>query len=286
MTAGAGLVGCNYVYKAKPDGLTILFATSSAWTLNFLRPEGITFKLDEMRALLNQGDGAVIFTRTEFAKEPKDLLTAEGLLFGTIGPTAAHGSGMLAVADLLGMDKLRFIWGYKGSAEERLAFISGETNMFGASVGTYYSFMPYIESGEAVGILQTGMFDKKGNVVRDPGIPDMMTVGEFYEEAFGEPPSGLKWEVFKGIYVAARVGGKTLYLPPGTPDNIMEILDKAAREMVKDAEFDEDFTRIFGTRPILIISDAPDVWKGVVTRDPDVYESVKRLVAAHGVILK
>ena len=289
MTAGGGIVGCNYVYNvAEPDGLTILGGSPTSWMLNFLRPEGVNFKLEEMPGLLNLTDSSLIYSDPKVIDDVRDMFTTKkGLKFGSIGPVGFHGMGFLAMADLLGME-ITYVWGYKGFATERLALLNGEIDLAaGAVIADVRVVKSYIESGEMMRLLQTGKFDAEGNVVGDPSIPDVPTVTGLYEELYGEPPSGAKWETFKTLYIFPRAASRPTVLPPGTPDYILEILTEAVRDMLKDPIFQEAFNKTLpGSPPIQILQDAPDPWRKICTPSPEVYASAQRLVAPHGMTLK
>ena len=64
------------------------------------------------------------------------------------------------------------------------------------------------------------------------------------------------------------------------------MFDKAMREVLNTPEFQEDFQRLLGGGDLRLVADAPDVWKGVVSPDPEVRESAKRLVAPYGITLE
>ncbi len=292
MTAGGGIVGCNYVYNvAEPDGLTILGGTSSTWLLNFLRPEGVNFKLEEMPGILNLTDSNMIYSNPAVVSDPRALFTTKGVRYGTQGPATLHGIGFLSTMDLLGVpnENLKYVWGYKGFATARHALLTGEIDMAsGATIADVPVVAPYIESGEMVRLMQTGVFDAEGNVVKAASVPNVPSVPEIYQEVYGKPPSGQKWEAFKGLYIVSRVVGRPIVLPPGTPDFILDILTEASRNMLKDPEFQAAFNKMLAGSPLpTIVADIPvETWQGWMAMPPEVKESARALVAPHGIVLK
>ena len=167
MTAGAGMVAPNYVYEvAKPDGLTLLYGSATTWGQNFLRPKGAKFKLEEMPGVFAFPGSSVFMSVPKVAREPLDLMTAKGLIMGHADPTSGGGLKILLMADLLDLPVEKWVWGYKGSSEVVLAALSGELTFANASVESYIAqYKAYEETDELVGILQSGVFDAKGNEV-------------------------------------------------------------------------------------------------------------------------
>ena len=77
LEGAAGLMGVNYVYAAKPNGLTILLTDGKANIQNLVRPKGIDFKLEEMIPIFVFAGGSVFYARPGVIKDPKDLLTGK-----------------------------------------------------------------------------------------------------------------------------------------------------------------------------------------------------------------
>ncbi|MDI7260739.1 MAG: hypothetical protein QME90_12560 [Thermodesulfobacteriota bacterium] len=235
MAGAAAIIGVNYAYAAKPNGLTIVITDGKANIQNLVRPKGIDFKLEEMIPILVSATGTVFFARPGVIKEPKDLLTGKGVICGNEDPSGGTGFSFVCAKELLRIHFEKEVWGYPGDAARRLAFLAGEINLTVASSVSYRSSMgPYLERGQAVPIFQSGILDEKGNVIRD--VPDIPTTPEIYEQIHGKAPSGPAWDMYK-VMVAGRTFGRLLLFPPKTPAEIVNVYRKAAVEMVKDPEF-------------------------------------------------
>ena len=221
-----------------------------------------------------------------FAKEPRDLVEAKGVIFGDKNAVGYAGLLFAIYADIFGWDDAKTVWGYTGQADAQLAMLAGELNMHqGSVIGYHVAFKPYEEKGEGAALSQGGLLDDKGNIVRDPGLPNVPTVPEIYEEYYGKPLPEMQMAVYKGIVVAPRVFGKSYHLPPGTPDHILTIWDKAVKEMTKDPEFLEAFDKVApGRAPFLFYKDDPEVWKAVCRVSPEVLEYTKKLAEKYGAV--
>jgi len=235
--AGVTLVGGNFVWNAKPDGLTGLYIAGTSIMQNMLRPKGIEYYLGQMPAVYATPQGSVCISRPEIMKEPKDIMTTKGIIFGHNSPSGWSPSPFVWAHELFGFEVEKFVWGYGGSGPARAAWLSGEINTEMEGTATYRgASSAEVDAGRAVLIFQTGLLDAEGNVIRDPAAPDCPTVPELYEEINGKAPSGPNWEVYKLIAGLATYS-KALLFPPGTPEDVLDILGQAAIDVVKDKDF-------------------------------------------------
>lgn len=237
MPGGGNTIGANYGWSAKPDGLTWLQAAGGNQMNNILRPAGVDHKLEEMHPILSTPQGLVYYTKPGIITEPKDIMTAKGLIWGHQAATTGTPSGFIWAKELLGFETEKMIFGYGGSGPSRLAFIQGESNICGDNTIAYNAHMKsYADKGEAVPIFHVGVLDASGNVVREASAPDVPTVKELYKQVYGKDPSGPVWEANK-LITGIRSFSQTTLLPKGTPEDILDILRKAVMELVEDEDF-------------------------------------------------
>ena len=124
-------------------------------------------------------------------------------------------------------------------------------------------------------LFQQGLLDASGNVVKDPGLPDLVTVPEIYRQVYGKEPSGPIWEGYKLIAAASRSYCNLMLFPPKTPPEIVEICRKAATEMVKDSKFRKDISLINPANTHYVGNDLVRSFKAGVTGPTDVVNFVK-----------
>jgi len=192
---------------------------------------------------------------------------------------------LFAAKELLGVPIAeKLVWGYGGSGQRRLAFQAGElTASLESSVGYNTSVRPLVERGQVVPIFQSGIFDEKGNVIRD--LPDIPTTPEIYQQIHGKaPPSGLVWDMYK-VMVGARTFNYILLFPPKTPAEIVNIYRKAAVEMVKDPKYLAESQKIEpGARYRVGEALAHTYLDGISAR-PEVVEFMKKVLSEkYGVV--
>lgn len=276
MPGGAAVIGVNYSYRSKPNGLTTVLTDGKANIQNLVRPQGTDFKLEEMIPVLVSATGTVFFARPGVIKDPKDLLTGKGAIAGLEDPSGGTGFSFACSKELLGITFEKEVWGYPGGGQRRLAYMAGEINLTGeSSVGYKVSARPLVERGQAVPIFQSGILDEKGNVIKD--VPDIPTVPELYQQIHGKtPPPGLVWEMYK-LMVAGRTFGKMLLLPPKTPVDIVNVFRKAAVDMVNSSEFRDESEKLEpGARYLVGEKLANSYLAGIAAR-PEVVEFTKKV---------
>lgn len=84
---GDDTLGANYVYSAKPDGLTVLSASASPSLSQLVGRTAVRYDLTKMTALLTNQTGCVFFVRPGIIDKVEDLPKAKGLIYGyTPGP--------------------------------------------------------------------------------------------------------------------------------------------------------------------------------------------------------
>ena len=133
-------------------------------------------------------------------------------------------------------------------------------------------------------IFQTGIYDDEGNIIRE--IPDAPTVPELYEQVHGKKPSGPVWEVYK-LVVGTRTYGKTLLLPPNTPEEITKIYSDATLKMVKDPKFLKEAEKLIPGTPHFFGEKLARNYPKGVGGDPKTLKYMKKFYTEkHGVVFE
>ena len=278
--AAGGVVAANYVYTGKTDGRTVLVSTSKTVIAGFLRPKGLVFELQKMQPIYASPIGGVFYAKPGIIKEPKDLVTAKGLVFGHGVATSGTTSCFIWPKALLGIKTEKMVLGYDGSGPARLAFLSGEVNFSGGSTIDYNASMKtFVDKGEAVPIYQTGILDEKGDIVKEPAAPaDIPTVKELYIQIYGKKPSGPMWEATKLVF-GARTFGKCILLPEKVPQKIADIFREAAAKMIKDKKFLEEADRLTPGAAHLFGEGLVKAYPKGVSGDPELVDFMKKYLS-------
>ncbi len=259
MPGGGEIIGTNYVYgKAKPDGLTALFATGTPIN-QLIELSGIEFDITKMPIVGGSSESVAAFIRNDKTgvKSARDLLNPKGpIVIGGSGYGSIKDVSMLAAMNLLGVKSPNYVTGYGGAGPIRLAFERAEINFTQeTAVGISRSVLPWVREGWTTMLYQVGFLDGKGNVVKDPvwkdlGI-DTPSLAEVFRAITGKEPSGPAWDAEKAV-----IGGysltRLLAVAPKTPTALVTELRQAFNAMGKDQTFLAEWTKSQGTLPRLV----------------------------------
>lgn len=209
--AGAGgNIGTDLVAKARPDGYTLLWANVAPVAINPHIYSKLSFDPTKDFVPITL---ATVFPNVIVVKPslPADTLAAflakaktefKGLLFASAG----NGSSTHLAAEWLN-GALGAQWThvpYKGGGPALMGVVSGQVDLYFSSVP---AALPHIETGALKAIATTG-------AVRDPSLPDVPTVAE---------AGPRDYEV---------VNWNGLLAPTGTPQDIIDLLNKATVEVL------------------------------------------------------
>jgi tripartite-type tricarboxylate transporter receptor subunit TctC len=207
-TGAGGNIGTDLVAKAQPDGYTLLWANVAPIAINPHIYSKLSFDPTKDFVPITL---ATVFPNVIVAKPslPADTLAAfrakaktefKDLFFASAG----NGSSTHLAAEWLNI-ALGTQWThvpYKGGGPALMAVIGGQVDLYFSSIPAALS---HLQAGTLKAIATTG-------AVRDPALPDVPTVAE----------SGLPdFEV---------LNWNGLLAPTGTPQNIIDLLNKAAVE--------------------------------------------------------
>jgi tripartite-type tricarboxylate transporter receptor subunit TctC len=226
--AGAGsLISANHLYKAaKPDGLTVGHFIGGLFIQQLLEKPGIEFdaRKFEYIGVPAQDNYVTAASKASGVTSMQHWLTSKTpLKVGGIAPGTATSDIprlLMAAIDL----PAQVVDGYKGTADVRLAFNSGEvlgvTNAWESFKSTWRK---EVESGDVIIVVQ--------HVAKRH--PELSSVPLDVE--FAKTP-----ESRRILEVGAHSLGPTarpFVLPPGTPKERVQVLRRAFVDTMKDSAF-------------------------------------------------
>ena len=225
---GAGsMISANYTFKAaKPDGLTIGHFIGGLFLQQILGKPGIEFDAGQFEYVGVPGQDNFIIgvhKSTGITDVEKWLASKQVIKFGGV----ASGSGSDDVPNVLKATiglPLQLVSGYKGTADVRLAFNSGEVaGVSNSWESTKSTWRKELDSGELIPVLQA-------TIKPHPELSKLPMAITFAKTD----------EAKKLISTVARVHGASVRpyaLPPKTPKDRVQILRKAFMDTMKDPEF-------------------------------------------------
>ena len=225
---GAGsLISANYTYKvAKPDGLTIGHFIGGLFLQQLLAKPGIEFDSLKFEYIGVPAQDHFILgvAKSTGITDPEKWITSKQIVkFGGV----ATGSGTDDFPILLKATinlPIQMVSGYKGTADVRLAFNSGEVmGLSNSWESTKSTWKQELDSGNLIPVLQTA----------NKPHPELAKVPLAISFAKTDEAKGL-------IETVARVHGASVrpyVVPPGTPKDRVQILRKAFMDTMKDPAF-------------------------------------------------
>lgn len=227
MTGAGSLIAANHIYKvAKPDGLTIGHFLGGLFLQQLLGKPGIEFDSQKFEQVGVPGQDNFmvgVAKSTGITDVEKWLASKQVLKFGGTAVGAGSDDLALMLKHALGLP-LQLVNGYKGTAEIRLAFNSGElTGLVNAWESTKSTWKRELDSGEKRIILQA-------TLAPHPDLPKMPMALNMVKNESDK----------KLLSTVIRAHGATVrpyVLPPATPKDRVQILRKAFTETMKDPDF-------------------------------------------------
>jgi tripartite-type tricarboxylate transporter receptor subunit TctC len=233
---GAGSrIAANYIYGvAKPDGLTMGAIGPSLYLDQLIGKKEVKFDWAKFGWVgSTEGTPWLLYMKSDTpyktfddirkAKEaPKCSATSSG--------TSGHFIPKLLEEALDA--KFNVIMGYKGGAEQDLAFERGEVVCRSLSIPTFFAREPFHtwrKKNMVRLLMQTGR-------KRDPRAPDVPTIHELMKE-YNTP------EVTRNLVTAVLASGdlgRPFITPPGMPAERLKTLRDGFRKTMKDPAFLDD----------------------------------------------
>ena len=141
-------------------------------------------------------------------------------------------------------------FGFEGRETALLAYQRGEVDIDYQTTSAYKTQVePLVKKGKAVPLMSFGVL-KDGKVVRDPNVPDLPTVEEFYTKMYGKKPSGPAYESYKAFLVPGSTYQKGLWANKDTPDSIVRAYWDAVDKLKKDKRFAAKSGEVLGGYPL------------------------------------
>ncbi len=241
MGGAGGMIGANWLGQVAPrDGLTIGYLTGVAVAAAQGSP---ALKIDPISIPFIAGVEAVsvYYGRTDTGgglRGPEELMGKQDFWVGGLTPDSSKDINLRAELELLGISH-KYISGYPGAAEVRMALEKNEVQVTSESLPTFrMSIDPaLVKTGKAVPL----WYDTSPRFW-DKGHPDAIATGAlpfaaFYRKVKGEPPDNDLWRMNALVAEFATSLLRTIHLPPGPPPETIGILRKAVAAMSQDADY-------------------------------------------------
>ncbi|MBI2847698.1 MAG: hypothetical protein HYX83_00830 [Chloroflexi bacterium] len=225
MPGGGSLVATNFVYQAKPDGLTVGTANLGSGVISpvIMGDAGAKYDLKKMNwigAYLSGGSLVVTLSTAKPYKTVKDLQAAKGLKFASRSPTAASTTYAALFFEVFGIDA-KIVTGYQGGADMALAAKRGEVD---GTVMPASGLPVYIDAGG----LQKPVMNM--DFARSEYFPDTPSLAE---SAKLTPQQ----ESLLRLQNATGASDKAVFAPPGIAEDRVKLMRDAFDKIIGDKGF-------------------------------------------------
>lgn len=225
---GAGfLISANYMFKvAKPDGLTMGHFTGGLFLQQLIEKPGIEFDARKFAyvGVPTQDNNVIGISKRSGVKSMEDWLASKTQLkLGGVGAGSATDDVVKVLIATIGLPA-QLVTGYKGTAEIRLAFNSGELQGTSSSWESFKAtWRQELDSGDLMIVLQ--------NIAQPhadlPKVPLAISLAKTDEAR----------KLIRALVHSYGATARPYVLAPGTPKDRIQTLQKAFMDTVKDPEF-------------------------------------------------
>ncbi len=249
---GGSTKGANqFQRRAKNTGVNVLGTSGSTQFPYLLGDRRVNYEYKDWTAVLASPTGGVFYINPDLGvKSAQDLASLRGqtLKYASQGATSLDLVPLLAL-DILDID-VQAIFGMKGRGAGRLAFERGEVNVDYQTSSAYLNkVLPLVGEGKALPIMSWGVLDDDGTMQRDPTFPELPHFAEVYEMIHGKKPEGTAFKVWKAFFVAGFAAQKGIFLPKGTPQDVIDAWGDAVEKAVQSDAFKSRAKDVLGSYP-------------------------------------
>ena len=248
MAGAGGMIGANWLAQAAPrDGTTLGYLTGVA-AAAAQGTESLKVDVTKLPFVAGFESLGVYYARSDLGggiKQATDILSKSDFWVGGLTPDTSKDLALRAELELLGL-KHKYVSGYPGAAEVRMALEHNEVQLTSESLPTFRSMIQpgLIETGRAITLWYDApeKFSKNGHPEGE--TLKALTFEQFYRKAKGEPPTGSNlWRMARLVTEFTTSLLRTIQLPPGVPQELTDILRTAIEDLANDQDYKVDAMR-------------------------------------------
>ena len=258
MGGAAGLIGTKYLGEVAPkDGLMMGYLTAASQRF-VSNPDQFKVDFRKYEFIALAPSGRIHYFRADVEpglKTSFDLVKAQNLVVGGLGPDAPKDMSMRLTLDMLGV-KYKYVTGYNSSAQANLALQRGEINYYAESPPDYNSkVLPLVKDGKFIPAFYDPGYDGATftlpKQMKDVSAPPFH---QYYQSLHGRMPEGPLWEAYKTLLTVNGAAYRLLALPPGAPVEARDALRKAVMSLNDDPDYAAEARRLMGDLPEYVSS--------------------------------
>ena len=286
--AGAGgLKGFNWLGEvAKADGLTASFYTWNPM-LQIVNDPALRVPFDKFVFVAGVSPPVVAFIRKDVKpgiNTPADFLKAHDFKIAGLSDAAVHDVRNRLALDLLLGPVYGNVTGFRGFSPMYKALQQNEVQFSSSSIPGYRGTVvpTMVDTGIVIPVFHYEISKADGTFQASPDVPDIPTYLDLYKMKYGKSamPSGTKWEAIKLLNTLYTNLLRTVFMPPGSPQEAADALAKGFEGVAHDAAFLAEYKKVIKAPPNMITGDAGRAVIGnLATVDPALVGFFKQYIA-------
>ncbi len=220
MPGAGGLVAANFIYKAKPDGLTLHIWYRDTLFLQLFKDPAAEFDVAKFSWIGNADSTTYVFAVNSNLPytSVNDMVEIKEPL--RIGSTGSGDAVYVRIFEKFMGAKIKIVSGYRGQAEIVLALRRGEVS---GLAGSFSGISQWISQGNPLRMIVHGELPTPAPALANiPLDTDIL------------PPEG---KSIAEIWNIPQVLARPLVGPPGIPDSRLKLLRAAFENMLKGDDF-------------------------------------------------
>jgi tripartite-type tricarboxylate transporter receptor subunit TctC len=270
---------------SRPDGMTVSYFTTSA-TQSLIEDPVLKIKIYDFVVISAARGWNLVYARKDIVpgglQKPSDIVKAKNIFVGGYARGTSHDTRLRMVLEIMGLP-YQVVTGFPGTAQLNKAMLQNEVNFTGSSLPGYQTQVipQIINAGVGMMLFQYPVIGAAGKPEGNPSLEKkgIETFDKVYAEAFGKPPSGIKWDAFLLMNDISSKMQRGVFLPKGSPDEATAVLRKAFDAVGKDPEFIEDYKKVTGEEPELVKADQIEpLFDRMRNLDPQIKQVLKEAV--------
>ncbi len=241
MTGAGGIVAVNWLGQVAPnDGLTMGFfssvPSSSASAIPSLKVDITKF------GFVGTGSGvSVTYARKDTGgglASPDDLMGKKEIWLGGLAVDSDKDLRLRLQLDMLGLDT-KYVTGYPGAGDIRLALQRGEVQMTSESLPSYRSAVEpaLVDAGAVIPVWFDNVDEANNPRPHEAHGIAATNFYDYFKRVKGRPPQGPLWDAFDTMNTLSRGFERILVMAPNTPKEAVDAVKKALVDLRDDAEF-------------------------------------------------
>ena len=259
MDGSGGLRANNYASEDMPNDGSEMLCAPWLSVAQVTQSEGVRFDYSTMRVVGGESSINTAVINEETMVDGDRTTVGEGsqpVVLAGLSPSSTLDLRQRLAYDLMGLDYL-YVPGYRGSAVQVPAFLSGEVSIIGMNYGTYAATMEaaLVDQGPGALYVEFASYDANGNpvpseIMQELGIP---TMEELYAATHdGGSPEGTEYDAYQLIAGLSSMG-LSIWVPEGTSDEAFDAIRAGWEALPNDPDFIAAHEEAFG-KPVSFVT--------------------------------